>query len=238
MTKPRVLCLDIETRPAKVYAWRAYDESFSPEQVIDGGGIICVGAKWLGEKGIIFLADWIQGHDEMLKQLHALLEEADAVVHFNGVKFDMPKIEGEFALANLPPPPTPTNIDVLKTIKKFGFFMNRLAFIGPLFKVGSKIKHEGFPLWTAVMAGDPKAQRRMERYCLQDVRLLERLYVRIRPYIRNHPHMGNTKSGACGGCGSHKMHSRGYRRTRAFRIQRLQCQDCGAWQDGKREKMS
>lgn len=238
MSKPKVLVLDIETRPAIGYSWRAYDTSFSPDQVIDGGGMMCVGAKWLGEKGVFFFSDWQHGHYEMLIQLHALLSEADAVIHFNGDKFDMPKIEGEFALAGMSPPPTPTNIDVLKTVKKFGLFMNRLAYVGPLFKVGSKIKHEGFTLWTSVLAGDPKAQRRMERYCLQDVRLLERLYLKIRPFIRNHPHMGNTKSGACGGCGSHKMHSRGYRRTKAFRIQRLQCQDCGAWQDGRREKMN
>lgn len=198
---------------------------------------MCFCAKWLGSNEKIFFSEWEHGHQIMVEAAHALLMEADAVVTFNGDRFDLPKLTGEFVLAGLEPVPPLTSIDTIKTVKKFGLFMNRLAYIGPLLKVGKKIKHEGFELWTSVMNGDAKAQARMKKYCIQDVVLTEKLYLKIRPFIRNHPHLGNTKSTACGACGSHKVQSRGYRRTKTFRIQRLHCQDCGSWHDGRREKI-
>lgn len=235
--RPRVLFLDIETRPAKVFAWRMYDENISPDQVIEPGGTICFGAKWQGEREMIFYSDWEHGHDEMIRQAHRLFSEADAIVTYNGDRFDIPKLQGQFILAGLAPPPPPTSIDVFKTVKKLGFDMNKLAFIGPLLKVGAKIKHQGFTLWTKVLDGDVRAQRQMQRYCIQDVKVLEKLYDKVKPYIKNHPHLGETGAKDCGACGSHHLQSRGFRRTKAFRIQRLQCQTCGSWQDGTRNKM-
>jgi len=239
MAKPKILVIDIETRPAIAYVWRAYDENISPDQVIDPGGTICFAAKWVGEKKTAFHADWIDGHEAMLKAAHDLLSEADAVVTFNGDRFDLPKLNGEFYQAGLTPPPPPTSIDVLKAVKKFGLFMNRLAFVGPLLGAGKKVTNEGFPLWKAVMDGDAAAQKKMQRYCMGDVIVLDKLYNNVKPYIRNHPHLGDTGSNSCGSCGSSKVHSRGYRRTKTFKIQRLQCQEdaCGAWSDGKRSKI-
>lgn len=233
-----ILLLDIETRPAKAYVWRAYGEqNIGVEQIIDGGGTICIGAKWLGDKECYLFSEWEHGHAEMLALTHDMMSHADAVITFNGDKFDLPKLQGEFLLNGLGPTPPATSIDVIKTIRKFGFFMNKLAYIGPLLSVGDKIKHEGFELWTKVIAGDKAAQGRMSKYCIQDVRLLEKLYLKIRPFIRNHPHMGKVGANECGACGSHHVQSRGTRRTRAFKIQRLQCQDCGSWQDGVRKKV-
>ena len=237
MDKSKILFLDIETRPAVAYVWRMYDVNIGPEQIIDAGGTLCVGAKWLHEKGTMFFSDWTNGHEEMLKQVHALMSEADAIVTFNGDKFDLPKLMGEFMLHGLKPPAPPTSIDLLNTVRKMGFVMNRLAFIGPHLKIGEKIKHEGFALWTAVLEGDKKAQKRMEKYCLQDAVLNEKLYKRIKPFIKNHPHLGLEGKGACGACGSHHVQSRGFRRTKFFKIQRLQCQTCGSWSEGTRQKI-
>ena len=237
MSKPKILILDIETKPATAYVWRMWDENITPEQLIDEGGMICFCAHWLGTKEHLFYADWIDGHSTVVKAAHKLLTEADAVVTYNGDRFDLPKLQGEFLREGLNPPPPPTSIDAIKTVKKLGFVMNRLAYIGPLLKIGAKVKHEGFGLWKAVMEGDEKAQRRMQKYCIQDVRLLARLYRVIRPYIKNHPHMNEQGSNTCGACGSDKLHSRGVRRTKGFLIQRMQCQQCGAWQDGQRKKV-
>lgn len=236
--KPKILVLDIETKPAQAYVWKMWDVNISPEMLISPGGTLCVGAKWFGEKTRFFFADWIQGHKGMLEGIHKLLEEADAVVTYNGDKFDLPKLNGEFILNGLPPVAPVTSIDLIKTVRKFGFDMNRLGFVGPLLGLGDKIKHEGFSLWAKVLAEDPKAQVRMMRYCIQDIVLTEALYKKVRPFIRNHPHLGLTKSKACGSCGSHHVHSRGFRRTKAFKIQRLQCQDCGSWSDGTRHKVT
>lgn len=235
----KILTLDIETKPAKVYSFQMWNVNIGHEQVIEPGGTICVGAKWVGKPEVLFFSEWEHGHKEMLLAVHELISEADAIITYNGDNFDLKKLNGEFLLNGIKPPAPPTSIDLIKTVKKLGFDMNRLAYIGPLLKIGRKIKHEGFSLWRKVLDGDEAARGRMKKYCIQDVRLTELLYVRVRPFIRNHPHLGlEAKATACGACGSHKVHSRGVRRTKAFTIQRLQCQDCGAWSDGTRKKVA
>lgn len=234
----KILILDIETRPAQAYVWRAYGEqNIGVEQIIDAGGIICVGAKWLGSKETFLFSEWEHGKLEMLGHVYDMLSEADAVITYNGDKFDLPKLKGEFLLAGFDMPPPVTSIDVVKAVRKLGFFVNRLAFIGPFLGVGAKVKHEGFDLWVKVMDGNQAAQNKMARYCKQDVKLLEKLYKKILPFINNHPHLGNEKR-ECGACGSNHVQNRGFRRTKYFKIQRVQCQDCGSWQEGKREKVA
>jgi hypothetical protein len=198
--------------------------------------MICFCAHWVGEKSYMFFSEWNDGHQVMVEAAHMLLSQADAVVSYNGNRFDLPKLRGQFILAGLVPPPPPTSIDLIKTVKQFGLDMNKLAYVGPLLGVGNKLKHEGFGLWRAVMEGNPHAQRRMERYCVQDVKVTTRLYNRILPFIQDHPHLGDDKS-ACGACGSNHVQLRGFRRTKFFKVQRLQCQDCGAWSTGKRQKV-
>jgi hypothetical protein len=232
----KILALDIETKPSVAYVWRAWDQNINPEQLIKAGSVICIGYSWVGSNKYTIISDWADGHDTMIKIIHELLSEADAVIHFNGDKFDLPILTGEFIQADLPPPPPLTSIDILKTVRKFGLFMNRLAFVGPLLGAGKKVKHEGFDLWVKVMAGDKKAEKRMEKYCVQDVRVLVNLYNKVKPYIKNHPHLGENKA-ECGGCGSNHVHNRGWRRTKFFKIRRMQCQECGAWSDGERVKI-
>lgn len=237
MTNKKILYLDIEWEPATAYVWRMWDENITPSQLIDAGGMLCFCAHWDGSKVFQFYSKWADGRDGMAKAALELLSEADAVITYNGDRYDLPKIMGEILLAGLSPPPTPTSIDLIKTVKKMGFVMNRLAYIGPLLRAGGKVKHEGFELWKSVMDGSPVAQRKMQRYCIQDVRLLVKLYNRIKPFIKNHPHLGETKH-ECGACGSNHVQSRGYRRTKHYKIQRVQCQSCGSWSDGTRTKIT
>lgn len=233
----KILVLDIEWRPTLAYVWRAWDENISPEQIVEHGGLLCVGAKWLGEKVTYCFSEWEDGHVGMLEKIHNMMSYADCIIGFNSDKFDIPKLHGEFMLYGMTPPPPCTSIDLIKAIKKFGFFRNSLAFIGPFLGVGEKLEHEGFGLWKKVMKGDKDACKRMSKYCIQDVDMTEKLYIRIRPAIRNHPHLGRTGSEQCPSCGGTHHQSRGTRRTRTYKIQRLNCQDCGHWFDGKRQKI-
>lgn len=235
--EPKILFLDLEWRPTKAYVWEPWKQDITPEKIIEHGGLLCVGLKFSTDKEVTLYSDWEHGHNGMVHKVHQMMSEADAVVTYNGDKFDLRKLEGEFLLAGLAPPPTLTSVDCLKAVKKFGFFMNRLGFIGPFLGLGSKVEHEGFSLWTKVNEGDVNAQKRMAKYCKQDVLLLEKLYYKIRPYIRNHPHLGFTQAEQCGACGSVQVQKRGFRRTKTFKIQRLQCQTCGSWMDGKRSKI-
>lgn len=232
----KILALDIEWAPATAYVWQMWDVNVSPDQLIDEGGMLCFCAHWLGSKEYLFFSEWDDGRLGMAIAAKELLEEADAVVTYNGDRYDLPKIRGEILLAGLSPPPPVTSIDVLKSVKKLGYKMNRLAYIGPFLGLGGKVKHQGFNLWKDVLAGKPSAQKKMTKYCIQDVRLLVKLYKKILPFIVNHPHMGPSKS-ECGACGSNNTQKRGLRRTRTFLIQRNQCQNCGSWFETTRTKV-
>jgi hypothetical protein len=232
---PKILFLDIETKPALVYSFGIRDQHINHGQIKEDGGTICVGLKWSGEKKVRVFSEWEHGYHEMLREVHAALSEADAVCTYNGASFDIPKLQGNFLVAGMPPPPPPTQIDIYRAVRKMGFICNKLAYVAPLLGLGDKLKHEGLPMWIAVMNGDPKAQKRMARYCAQDVRLLEQIYDRVKPYIANHPHMGRLQH-SCGACGSSNYQHRGYNRSKMYLTERLQCQECSSWFTGSRKK--
>lgn len=233
----KILVIDVETSPNLVYSWGLFKQNISLAQIVRPSGIICFAAKFVGEKEIHFYSEWEHGKKAMLEAAHKLLSEADAVVGYNQAAFDLPKFTGEFLLAGMSPPPPPTNIDLLKAVKKFGFLSNKLAFVGPLLSIGKKTKHAGFELWAKVMDGDDASRKKMKAYNIQDVRLTEQLYNKIKPFIATHPTLGETKKDACPACGSEKIQNRGYRRTKAFKIQRRQCMSCGSWHNGTRSKV-
>lgn len=231
-----ILLLDIETLPGTAYVWSLWGENVPIERLQTPSRVVCWAAKWLGKKEILFGAEWQKGHDHMLSGIFNLLAEADAVLTYNGDKFDLPKLMGEFAAARMGSPGPVTSIDLYKTAKKLGFISNKLEFVAPQLGIGEKVKHSGFRLWRGVDEGDPAAQAEMERYNKQDTRLLERLYTTLRPFIKNHPYLGEGGPNECPACGSKKVQKRGRRRTKSFFIERLHCQKCGAWSDGVRTK--
>jgi hypothetical protein len=235
VTAPKILLLDIETAPATAYVWKLFDENVGLDQLITPGRIICWAAKWY--KGAMHCADERGNRNAMLKALHALMSEADAVVTYNGDRFDIPKVNGEFLAAGLPPvQPTPS-IDLYRTTKQLGYQSGKLQFVSGHLGIGKKVETGGFKLWADVLAGDEKAWARMLRYNKHDVILLEKLYTVVRPYVKTHPalYVGH---GACPSCGGKKLHRRGERMTRTFAIERLHCQDCGSWSSGKRRRLA
>lgn len=242
MTKPRILLLDIETAPALAYVWRLRDENIGLDQLIEPSRIISVGWKWLREPTYHYADVWPMpdpgtvSRSNMLYAVHGALSEADAVVTFNGAHFDLPKLTGEFAVEKFKPVPPIAHIDLYKTTRKMGFTSGKLAHVAPLLGCGNKRSTGGFRLWRNYMAGDPNARAKMRLYNERDVRVLERLYKRILPFITDHAYIGE-RSGTCPACGSSKVQHRGWRRTRAFRHERLHCQSCGHWSTGKRTKI-
>lgn len=236
MGSPRILVLDIEWRPTLAYVWKAWDETVTDEQIIEHGGLLCVGAKWVGEKTVHVYTEWDLGHREMLERIRQMMSEADAIVGYNSDRYDLKKLKGEFVLNKMKFPPPVPSIDLIKTVAGFGFFRKSLGFVGPFLGVGRKLEHEGFRLWKKVCQGDATAQAKMAKYCAQDVNMTDKLYQRIRPYITNHPHLGEEVDN-CSSCGSKNIGPRGWSRARIFKTRRYQCKDCGHWQLGERVKI-
>jgi hypothetical protein len=228
--KPKILLLDIETAPGTAYVWQLYDENIPLERLISPSRMLCWAAKWY--RGGWHAADERGGRTALLQPLHALLSEADAVVTYNGDRFDLPKINGEFVSVGLKPVPPVPSIDLFHTVRSFGYQSGKLQFVAQHLGIGKKVDTGGFDLWAGVMAGKEKAWAKMLRYNKQDVALLERLYTKIRPYIKTHPRL-HARS-VCPTCGSGKVQRRGVRRTKASTIERLNCQGCGSWFTGGR----
>jgi hypothetical protein len=238
--EPRILFLDIETRPIVAEVWKLYGvDHIGLNQVREFGGTICVGAMWYGQNRVQFFSDWQHGHREMLEAVHNLWSEAEAICGYNSDRFDLKKLKGEFLKAGLEPPPPVASIDVFKTIKReFSFDSSKLQHVADLLGVGSKLQHEGHALWSKVLQGDQTAQRVMERYCKQDVRLLRDVYLKLLPWISTHPYMGKASGYSCNRCGSKDLISKGEKRSKHFRIQSLQCKSCGGWRQGLRKKVA
>lgn len=236
---PKILVIDIETRPALSYHWRMFKENIGTDQVKEPGGILCVGMKWIGKREMFLFNEWEHGTKGMLEAVRDFIQEADMMVTKNGEKFDIPWLRKEFLKHRVRPPAPTTHIDLQKVMKKeFKFLSNRLDYVAQELGIGKKVKHEGFPLWIKVMEGNEVARRKMLRYCAGDVRITDRMYRRFIPFITNHPHMGFEPKRHCGACGSDHVHVSKYRRTRTMVIQQLHCQTCGSYFDGVRKKVS
>src|SRR5687768_6894842 len=95
--------LDIETAPHLSATWGLYDQNVAIDQLIEPGYTLCWAAKWYGEKEIMF-ESVMTGEKRMVRRMHKLLDEADAVCHYNGKKFDVPTLNKEFLLRGLRPP--------------------------------------------------------------------------------------------------------------------------------------
>lgn len=229
----KLLLLDIETAPHIGYVWGLWQQNIGLSQLLESGYVLCWSAKWVGSDEIIFDSIHRSKPKAMLKRVHELLEEAHAVIHYNGTKFDIPTLNKEFLLKRMTPPSAYRQIDLYHTAKsRFRFASNKLDYIADQLGLGKKHKHEGFELWVKCMNGDPEAWATMEAYNKQDVVLLEGVYDAFRPWIRNHPNLAlymGSDAPHCYSCGSLNMHRRGYSFTTTGRYQRYRCGDCGSW---------
>ena len=229
----RILLLDIETSPNMAYVWGLWDQNVSLNQLIAPTEILCYAAKWYGESSVFFGSIENNSKKKMLKGIHTLLNEADAVIHYNGTRFDIPHLNREFIECGYSPPSPYKEIDLLTTAKrKFKFPSNKLEYVSKALGVGSKFKHNGFELWDGCMKGDKESWNTMEKYNIQDVLLLERVYEKMKPWVKFHANhsLFNTTTGAvCPKCGGVHLQKRGFYYTLASQYQRYQCKSCGAW---------
>lgn len=228
----KILVLDIETSPALAYIWRTFKENISNEQIVDPTRMISFSAKWVGEKKVRTYTEWDDGAFGMVLELWDLLNEADAIVSYNGKSFDIPHINREFIFWRLDPPAPYAHIDLYQTVRsKFKFMSGKLGWVVDVLDLGGKMAHEGFGLWRSVLEGDPKAQKRMAKYNAQDVVITEALYLELRPWIGAHPSVAliDGHAHACPACGSTRLQKRGVQRTSVSEFQRYQCNECHSW---------
>ncbi len=228
----KLLLLDLETSPNLVHVWGLWNQNISISQIMDSSYVMCWAAKWLGTEEVLFDSIVRSGKKRMLKRLHKLMEEADVIIHYNGLRFDIPVANKEFLLQGMDPPAPSQHIDLLKTARqRFKFPSNKLDYVAKALKVGGKIKHAGHELWVRCLNGDKAAWEEMENYNKNDVTLLEKVYYKLLPWIKNHPNCSlyNNAAAVCPTCGSGALVKRGYYYTSTVKYQRHKCSSCGAW---------
>ena len=228
--KPKILVIDIETAPASGYIWKLFDVNVSLSQLIDTSKVICFAAKWVGDKKVIFHSNQEDTHKKMIKKAWDLFNEADAVIGYNSKNFDCKILNKEFILSGFPPPAPYKHIDLLQTMKnKFKFMSNKLDHVSQELGIGKKTSHQGFELWQACMNNDTKAWKLMKKYNINDVRLTEELYDKVKGWLKTTFNFNeHSESMVCPNCGSHNVTKNGTYKSPTRAYQKYVCNDCFA----------
>lgn len=237
MHKPKILLWDVEITHNIVAKFGLADEWVPSTNILQESYIVTAAWKWLGEKKVhvVSVLDDPKLYEKhphndlhVVKKLHEVLSQADVIVAHNGDKFDLKFTEGRILVHGLSPLPPIQKIDTLKVAKKrFKFNANNLNYLGTLLGCGEKVKTDS-GLWLQVLNGDEQAIRKMAKYNQGDVTLLEKVFLKLLPYIPAHPLTGNGVS-ECTRCASKNVQRRGHATSATRTYQRWQCQDCGGW---------
>ena len=228
----KILLVDIETAPNLAHVWGLWQQNVAINQIMESGYVLCWAAKWLDEEHIYYSSKQNHSSYEMLAGIHELLDQADAVVTYNGVKFDIPTLNREFIVHGFKPPSPYRNVDLLQTIKKqFRFPSNKLEYITKALGVDEKMKHIGHELWVRCINNDPEAWAMMQEYNINDVSIMEQVYLKLRGWVKQHANHGlyQDDKEVCPNCGSKHVHKRGFAYTHTNKYQRLVCTGCGNW---------
>lgn len=236
--KPKLLIWDVECTPLLGYAYGMWNTNIL--HVVEQAYIYSWSAKWYGQKKVIFRGVNEANEEEILKELHALLTEADISIAHNGDGFDIKMAKTRFAYYGLEPIPKNHTIDTLKILRReFRLPSNSLDNACRYFGLERKAPSDQKDWLLKMKAGDKKVWAKVKKYNVQDVLILEQLYEKIKPWVQNHPNLNlyMTEDG-CPNCQSTSLQKRGFGTTRTGKYQRLQCQECGAWSRGKYQKVT
>lgn len=234
----KILILDIETAPIRAYVWGLWDQNVGLSQIISNWFMLSWAAKWLGEEEVysdVLTPDEVKEENDkrISERLWKFLDEADIIIAHNGDRFDMPKIRSRFLMNGLFPPSSYKQIDTLKVARQeFGFASNKLDGLAKL--LGHEAKHTTtFELWADCMKGNIDALNFMEKYNIQDIYVLENVYLSVRPYIKGHPNLDlytDSDESHCPSCGKNTLRivTDKFFYTQSVRYQVHRCSSCNS----------
>lgn len=218
--KARILAYDIETSPLICYTWQTYQTDVI--EVIEDYQILTVAWQWVGEKKVHVIGqDDFKGYKpgvnddtNVVKKIHELMCEADAVLGHNSRSFDDKKSQARMMIRGLDPPTPYRQIDTKVIAKRVGAFTsNRLKSLAKDLNVSQKGDPGGFETWKGCLAGDKKAWKRMKKYNKQDIPPLVDLYLKFRPWDKQAIPLNviNGNFEACPKCGENKGFTLNYK---------------------------
>ena len=231
---PRILLFDLETAPMRAYVWSRWKQNITLEKTISESFIICWSAKWLYENKVYSdtcTPEEMLNHDDkrICKSLWRLIDEANIVVAHNGKRADIPWMNSRFVVNGLLPTRPYQVVDTLEVARKnFGFSSNKLDALAGYFDIEHKIDTD-FDLWRGCMDGNKDSLEYMTMYNQKDVKILEEVYLRLRPWIKGHQSLSVImEQDVCPCCGSHAHEMvDGYYYTSVGKYRLYRCKNCG-----------
>lgn len=221
--KPKILIWDIEST--------ALNSTF--------GTVLCIGWKFLDEDEVYIptILDAKSSHlkdDSILvDQFVEAFDKADIHVTWYGERFDLPMINSKLIKYGRNPLPNKPHLDLWKTARKhFKLHSNRLAVWGEYLGCENQktpITHDD---WLHAALGDEGAMEQVVDHCFYDVLVLEEVFDKMRPWIKEEPAHQLFTGGepmSCPSCGSTHLQKRGFHVARTRKYQRWACQECGKW---------
>lgn len=241
----KVLLFDIETSPMITYNWNRKPSWLPEGMIMEDWFVINWAAKWLFDDEIltsVVTPKEARNRDDkrVVKELWDLLNEADVVIAHYGDMFDIKMMNGRFFKYGMNLPMPYKSIDTKKAAgKRMRLPALNLNYIARY--MGLDEKHStNFDLWVGCMEGNQEKLDEMDKYCQQDVKVLEDVYLKLRPFIQPHPNLGmyiETDSKTCPACGSTDLEKEGEYATTVNIYDAYRCQDCGSITRSRKSKM-
>lgn len=242
---PKIVIIDIETSPAISYHWKRWDENIHQDQVIQESIILTFSAKYLGNDDIVYdyvTEEEVKRFDDkrVVSHIYDILNDADIVIAHNGRRFDKKKINTRLLFHGFKPTTPYRLFDTLVSAKaNFAFPSNSLDNICAYLGLERKLKHDGFKLWRGYLEGDKSCIEKMVEYNIQDVVILEEVYLVLRSWDRMHPNVSvysDLEKHVCVCCGSVNVDEMDgeIATTNISGYQVYECQDCGKKMRGRK----
>lgn len=259
--KARIVTFDIENFANLLYSWQTknFRSGWNAIDVEIPWHILCFAYKWYGKKTEVVSLPQFKGYKPMIvrrkngvffrfpddrllmEAMWKILDEADIVVGWNSVRFDVKKVQARMISLGMKPPSPFKQVDVMAQKKRITMSnSNKLDDTGEEWGTGRKLPNVGWALWMGCAEGDEASWRRMQKYNIQDTILTEKNYKVLRPWMPNHPNVNHYSRDikACSACGKHNtLIKRGWHPAGQRRRQRYHCAPnrggCGKYCSGE-----
>ncbi len=170
---------------------------------------------------------------------------AEGLLMHNCRAFDILRVNTQFLLHGLGQPAPYKVIDTCLVARKyFAFEHNTLDSLAERLGIPGKLPTDN-SLWVDCDSGDKKALKKMFEYNKNDVRVLEEVYVKLRPWIKDHPNLAlfhdvteNEGKPICRTCVSPNLTGIGEYMTSVNTYDSYRCNDCGAIHRARRANTS
>ncbi len=230
------LFFDIETSYNIGSFWEAgYDKKVPYTNIIKERAIICICYKWEGDSKIYYLTwDKDQCDKKMLTDFMKVMNEADEIVGQNSDRFDIPWVRTRCLIHGISMFPTYATLDTLKIARsKFKFNSNTLDYMSKIMGFKGKLP-TSYDLWDRIILNkEKKALDYMVKYCQADVKKLEQVFNKLKPYIVSKVHFGALKGEEKTSCPECSSNNTKISKTRISALGtkkiQMQCNDCGKY---------